>query len=233
MQTTAASTDVAAVRLERIGKRYGAGAPVLSGIDWALKAGEFRVLTGAAGAGKTTLLRIVSLAEPPSSGRLILFGSDTAGLDRAARAALRRRIGIVFEDARIIDDWTVADNVALPLRIAGAARREIARNVPELLAWVGLDKRIDAPGSILPGSERQLVAIARALVGRPELLVADEPAANLDADSVLQLARIFRNMNRLGTTVLVATRDTAFARHLGEPAFHLEDGRLSADRVAV
>ncbi len=163
----------------------------------------------------------------------MLFGSDAARLDRAARSALRRRIGIVFQDVRVVEDWTVADNVALPLRIAGAAQREIARNVPELLAWVGLEKRIDARGSTLSHSERQLVSIARAIVGRPELLIADEPTGNLDEETVLLLARIFRNINRVGTTVLIATRDTAFARHLGEPAFRLENGRLSAERVAL
>ncbi len=111
-----------------------------------LDPGGFCLLTGLGNAGKTTLLRIISLAARPSSGRLMLFGSDAARLDRAARSALRRRIGIVFQDVRVVEDWTVADNVALPLRIAGAAQREIARNVPELLAWVGLEKRIDARG---------------------------------------------------------------------------------------
>ena len=233
MQTTAASTDTAVVRLDRIGKRYGAGPPVLSDISWSLDPGGFCLLTGASNTGKTTLLRIISLAARPSSGRLMLFGSDTARLDRAALSAMRRRIGIVFQDARVVEDWTVADNVALPLRIAGAAQRDIARNVPELLAWVGLEKRIDAPSSTLSHSERQLVAIARAIVGRPELLIADEPTGNLDEETVLLLARIFRNMSRLGTTVLIATRDIAFARHFGEPVFRLENGRLSADKSSV
>jgi cell division transport system ATP-binding protein len=213
--------------------QYGAGPPILSGVTWSLDAGGFCLLTGAAGAGKTTLLQIISLAARPRSGRLMLFGSDTARLDRTARSALRRRIGIVFQDVRVVEDWTVADNVALPLRIAGAAPREIARNVPELLAWMGIEKRIDAPVSALSHSERQLVAIARAIVGRPELLIADEPTGNLDEDTVLLLARIFRNMRRLGTTVLIATRDIVFARNLGEPAFRLENGGLSADRVAL
>jgi cell division transport system ATP-binding protein len=198
-----------------------------------LDAGGFCVVTGAEGAGKTTLLRIISLTEPPSSGRLMLFGDDAGRLDRMARSALRRRIGIVFQDVRLIEDWTVAENVALPLRIAGAAPREIARNVPELLAWVGLEKRTDAPSAILSHSERQLVAIARAIVGQPELLVADEPTRSLDEAAVLLVARIFRNMHQLGTTVLIATCDIAFARHLGEPAFRLENGRLSADREAL
>jgi cell division transport system ATP-binding protein len=233
VRTTAASADTAAVRLEHVVKRYGADPPILSDISWSLDAGGFCVLTGAARAGKTTLLRIISLATRPSSGRLMLFGSDTARLDRVRRSALRRRVGIVFQDVRVVEDWTVAENVALPLRIAGAAQREIARNVPELLAWVGLEKRADAPGSSLSHSERQLVGIARAIVGRPELLVADEPTGHLDEAAVLLVARIFRNMSRLGTTVLIATRDIAFARHLGGPTLRLENGRLSEDPAAL
>jgi cell division transport system ATP-binding protein len=229
VQTTAASTDTAVVRLEHIGKGYDSGPPILSDISVSLDPGGFCVLTGAGGSGKTTLLKIVALAARSSSGRLMLFGSDTGRLDRAGHTALRRRIGVVFQDIRVVEDWSVADNVALPLRVAGAPQREIARNVPELLAWLGLEKRLDTPVSKLSGSERQLVAIARAVVGRPELLIADEPSGNVDEETALTLARIFQSMNRLGTTVLIATRDIAFARHLGEQTLHLENGTLSAD----
>ena len=221
------------VRLEHIGKRYGVGAPILSDISLSLDPGGLCTLTGAAGAGKTTLLKIISLAERPTSGHLALFGSDTGRLDRAARAALRRRMGIVFQEVRVIDDWSVADNVALPLRIAGTAQREIARNVPELLAWMGLEKRIDVPAAKLSGSERQLVAIARAIVGRPELLIADEPTGNVDEETALLLARIFQSMTRLGTTVLIATHNVAFARHLGERVLRVENGQLSSGPCPV
>ena len=226
VRMTAASADTAVVRLDRIGKRYG-GAPVLSDISLSLDPGAFCLLTGASGAGKTTLLRIVSLAEAPGSGRLILFGSDTGRLDRATRAALRRRIGIVFQDARIVEDWSVADNVALPLRLAGTDEREIARNLAELLAWLGLEKRIGAPALTLSGSERQLVAIARAVIGRPELLIADEPIGNVDAETAALLERIFRSMNRLGTTVLIATHDVAAGRRPGDRVLRLDNGLLS------
>ena len=229
MQTTASSADTAVVRLEHIAKRYGAGAPVLSDISLALEPGGFCLLTGGRGAGKTTLLRIISLAERPSGGRLMLFGSDASRLDRDARTALRRRIGLVFQDVRLVEDWSVADKVALPLRIAGAAEREIGRNVSELLAWLGLEKRIDMPASTLSGGERRLVAIARAVIGRPELLIADDPAGNVDEETAHLLARIFQSMNRLGTTVLIATHDTAFAGHPGARALRLENGRLSAN----
>ena len=220
-------------RLEHIGKRYGAGAPILSDISLSLDPGGFYVLTGGRGAGKTTLLRIVSLAERPTGGRLMLFGADAGSLDRAARAALRRRIGMVFQDLRIVEDWSIADNVALPLRIAGTAEREIGRNVSELLAWLGLEKRIDVPASALSGGERQLVAIARAIVGRPELLIADEPTSNIDEATALLLARILQSMNRLGTTVLIATRNAAFVQHPDGRVLRLENGRLSAGPCPV
>jgi cell division transport system ATP-binding protein len=223
---TSAAADTAVVRLEHIGKRYG-GAPVLADILLSLDPGGFCLLTGAGGAGKTVLLKIISLAERPDSGRLILFGSDTRRLDRAARTALRRRIGIVFQDARIVEDWSVADNIALPLRLAGTDEREIAGNLAELLVWLGLDKRIAAPASTLSGSERQLVATARAIIGRPDLLIADEPTGNVDAETAPLLARIFRSMNRLGTTVVIATHDIAVARHPGDRVLRLENGRLS------
>ncbi len=232
MQTTA-SADKAAVRLEHIGKRYGTDAPILSDISLSLDPGGFCLLTGVSGTGKTTLLKVIALAERPTSGRLALFGSDTGRLDRAGRAALRRRIGIVFQDVRVIEDWSAADNVALPLRIAGTAEREIGKNIRELLAWLGLEKRIDVPASALSGSERRRVAIARALVGRPELLIADDPTGNVDEETALLLARIFQSMNWLGTTVLIATHDVAFAHHLGEPALRLKNGKLSTDSCPV
>lgn len=224
---TAASADTAVVKLDRISKRYGAGAPILSDVSLSLDPGGFCLLTGKAGAGKTTLLKIASLAARPDSGRVVLFGRDTGRLDRTALAALRRRIGIVFQDARIVEDWSIADNVALPLRLAGTAEREIRQNVPELLAWLGLEKRMDAPAAALSGSERQRVAIARAVVGRPELLIADEPTGNVDAETALLLARIFQSMNRLGTTILIATHDLAVARNFGGRILCLENGLLS------
>ena len=125
------------------------------------------------------------------------------------------------------DPWSVADNIALPLRLAGTDEREIAGNLAELLTWLGLEKRTDAPASTLSGSERQLVATARAIIGRPDLLIADEPTGNVDAETAPLLARIFRSINRLGTTVVIATRDIAVARHPGDRVLHLENGRLS------
>lgn len=216
------------VSLDHIGKRYAAGGQVLSDISLTLEAGGFYFLTGPTGAGKTTLLRLIYLAERPSEGRLQLFEKEPATLDRAEVAALRRRIGVVFQDLRLIDELSVGDNVALPLRIAGADERSVAENVPALLSWVGLAERADAPAATLSGGERQRAAIARAIVHSPELLIADEPAGNVDDEAAVLLVRVFERLNRLGTTVLIATHDTAFADQFDHRRFHLDRGMLSA-----
>jgi cell division transport system ATP-binding protein len=215
------------VTLEHVGKRYGAGAPILSDVSLQLEPGGFYFLTGASGAGKTTLLKLLYLAERPSGGRVSLFGTDTAALNGAGQAALRRRIGIVFQDFRLLDELTAAENVALALRIAGVGERQIRTNVPELLSWVGLANRGDAVAATLSGGERQRIAIARAIVRRPELLIADEPTGNVDDDVAMLLVRVFERINRLGTTVLIATHDIAFARQFKHRRFHLDRGMLS------
>src|SRR5580700_9923222 len=189
------ATERAVVRLEHIGKRWDDGAELLHDISLALAPGDFCFLTGASGAGKTTL-----------------FDSDAATLDRAARAALRRRIGIIFQDFRLVDELSMRDNVALPLRIAGAGDREIGDDIPDLLGWLGTEDRIAARPPLLSASEKQRVAIARAIVHRPELLLADEPTGHVDDETALLLVRAFEQINALGTTVLIATHDTAFAR---------------------
>ena len=217
---------MAVVTLEHIGKRYDTGLPVLTDVSLTLEPGAFHFLTGASGAGKTTLLKIITLAERPSHGRLTLFDADSAALDRTARAALRRRIGIVFQDAWLIDELSAHDNVALPLRIAGTAERQIRDNVTELLAWVGLAERAASPAAALSGGERQLVAIARAIIARPKLLIADEPTANGGDETALLLVRLFERINTLGTTVLIASDDIAFASRFAHRRFHLDHGML-------
>jgi cell division transport system ATP-binding protein len=227
---------MAVVSLEHVGKRYDTGATILSDVSLDLERGGFYFLTGASGAGKTTLLRIIHLAEQPSRGRVRLLGADAATLDRGARAALRRRIGVVFQDLRLIDELSAGDNVALPLRIAGAPERQIRDNVAELLTWVGLAERTAAPAGTLSGGQRQRIAIARAIVHRPVLLIADEPTGNVDDDVALLLVRIFERINRLGTTVLIATHDIAFAHQFAHRRLHLDRGMLldsSADFAAA
>ena len=222
------------VRLEHIEKRADTGVPIISDASLALEKGGFYFLTGLSGAGKTTLLRLITLAERPTHGSLILFGADTASLDRDARAALRRRIGMVFQDLRLIDTLSAGDNVALPLRIAGAPEHEVRDNVAALLAWVGLAGRADVPTATLSGGERQRVAIARAIVRRPELLIADEPTGNGSEETADLMVRIFEQINRLGTTVLIATDNVAFARRFEHQRFHLDRGMLlDADAAAA
>jgi cell division transport system ATP-binding protein len=224
---------MAVVRLEQIGKRYGPGAAVLTDVSLTLEEGGFYFLTGASGAGKTTLLRVIALAEPPSRGRLTLFDADAAALDRAARAALRRRIGMVFQEGWLIPELSAVDNVALPLRIAGIPEREVAGNVAELLAWVGLEGRAGVRTASLSGGERRRAAIARAIVGRPELLIADEPTGNGGDEIALLLVRVFERINRLGTTVLIATDDTQFAQQFEHRHFHLDRGMLRDGGAAL
>jgi cell division transport system ATP-binding protein len=221
---------LAVVRLENIGKSYGAGADVLRDISLTLEPGEFCCVSGASGAGKTTLLNIIALAERPSSGSVTLFDIDALAADRASRAALRRRIGIVFQDLRLLDHLSVHDNIGLPLRIAGVPEDEIREHVNELADWLGLAHRIDRRPAILSTSERQRIAIARAIVTRPDLLVADEPMARADGETAATLAHVFERLNGLGTTMVIATHDAALARQFECRHLHLERGELmSAD----
>jgi cell division transport system ATP-binding protein len=223
---TTALAEPVVVRLQNVAKRYGAGAEILHDVSLALEPGGFYFLTGASGAGKTSLLSIVCLVEPPSRGALRLFGTDAAGLDRAGRAALRRRIGIVFQDCRLIEDLSVADNIALPLRIAGAPEQEIRDRVAALMRWFGLERQIEARPGALSGGDRQRIAVARAIVSVPDLLVADEPTGPLDDESADLLIRVFERLNTLGKTVLIATHDSRLASRFEHPRFHLERGSL-------
>src|SRR5580704_10448701 len=220
-------SESAVVRLENIGKRYGPDGEVLRDVSLSLDAGGFYFLTGVSGAGKTTLLKIIYLAEPPTRGVVTLFDTAAASADRATHTALRRRIGIVFQDFRLVDHLSVRDNVALPLRIAGAPEREIRENVPELLGWMGLEGKLDFRPATLSGGEQQRVAIARAIVRRPDLLIADEPTGNVDDEIAMLLVRIFERINKLGTTVLIATHDVAFASQFTHRRYHLDRGGLS------
>ncbi len=220
------------VRFENVGMRYGTGPEVLHDITLRLEAGSFHFLTGASGAGKTSLLRLISLAERPSRGLASLFGEDLSRLTRAALAALRRRIGVVFQDFRLIPHLSAFDNVALPLRIAGVAESKLRDDVREMLAWVGLADRLDARPPTLSGGQQQRVAIARAVVTRPKLLVADEPTGNVDDAMAQRLMRLFEELNKLGTTLIVATHNAALARQSGRPLLHLENGELAAPAAA-
>jgi cell division transport system ATP-binding protein len=214
------------LRFENVGMRFGAGSEILRDVTFLLEAGSFTFLTGASGAGKTTLLKLMFLAEPPTRGLITLFGHDLATTRRSIYPALRRRIGVVFQDFRLLDHLSAFDNVALPLRLAGRRAGDYARDVKELLGWVGLGEKLDARPPTLSGGEQQRVAIARAVVARPDLLLADEPTGNVDADIAQRLVRLFAELNRLGTTVLIATHDRTLLERTQAREMRLVDGRL-------
>lgn len=215
------------VRFENVGLRYGTGAEVLRDLSFGLESGSLHMLLGASGAGKTSLLKLLYLAQLPTRGRLTLFGSEVGETDRNARPALRRRIGVVFQDFRLVPHLSTFDNVALPLRLAGAPESDVRDNVEEMLKWVDLSARRDARPATLSGGEQQRVAIARAVIGRPQLLVADEPTGNVDSDMSARLLHLFQELNKLGTTIVIATHDVNLAFGLaGAKQLRLERGSL-------
>jgi cell division transport system ATP-binding protein len=188
--------------------------------------GEFAFLTGPSGAGKSSLLRLLFLAQRPSRGAIRLFGEDVAKLNRKSLPALRRRIGVVFQEFRLLDHLTTYDNVALPLRVAGHGESSYRADVTDLLSWVGLADQARAYPPVLSGGEKQRAAIARAVIAKPELLVADEPTGNVDPVLANRLLHLFVELNRLGTTVLIATHDHSLVQRARAPVYHLEDGHL-------
>lgn len=219
------------VRFENVGMRYGGGPEVLRDVSFELTGGSFTFLTGLSGAGKTTLLKLISLAEPPSRGLITLFGEELATARRRDLPALRRRIGVVFQDFRLLDHLTALDNVALPLRVRGVRESEIQKHVPELLAWVGLADHLGAKPSTLSGGQKQRVAIARAVIGRPDLLLADEPTGNVDDHIAMRLMYLFEELNKLGTTIVVATHNELLVqRFVHLPRIHLEHGMVTRMR---
>ncbi len=215
------------VRFENVGMRFRDGPAVLENIGFTLPPGSFHFLTGPSGAGKSTLLKLIYLALKPSSGRIRLFDRDVAGIPRREQPDLRRRIGVVFQDFRLLGHLTALDNVALPLRIAGAKQSLIRRHVPELLDWVGLGDHMNALPATLSGGQQQRVAIARAVIGRPKLLLADEPTGNVDDQIAMRLLFLFEELNRMGTTVLIATHNNMLVDRFSYPRLDLRDGRLS------
>ena len=202
-------------------------------LDFRLSKGGFYFLTGPSGAGKTSLLKLLYLAQRPTRGRIRLFGEELTDAPRDTLPGFRRRIGVVFQDFRLIRHLSALDNVALPLRIAGASEAEAEGPVREMLAWVGLADRASARPPTLSGGEQQRVAIARAVINRPDLLVADEPTGNVDAEMARRLLHLFTSLNELGTTVVVATHDVGLiSATAGAQMIRLENGSL-VDRTGA
>ena len=220
------------VRFEAVGLHYGgrsprrAAAEVLHDLSFTIPPGDFRWLLGSSGAGKTSLLRLMYLAVRPTRGRLSILGTDVHTARRRDLPRLRRRIGVVFQDFRLLPHLSAYDNVALPLRLAGRPEGQIRADVTEMLRWVGLSRKLDIRPAALSGGEQQRVAIARAVITRPKLLLADEPTGNLDEEQAERLMQLFKEMNRIGTTVVVATHNDALVARHPAKALRLSNGHL-------
>ena len=226
------------VAFEDVSLRYGTTRPagqvteedhsntILKSLNFELSAGSFHFLTGPSGAGKTSLLKMIYLAQKPTSGQITLFGEAIRPHDRVQTARLRSNLGIVFQEFRLLDHLNVFDNAALPLFVHGQPFKKYHDDVTELLSWVGLKNRLQAMPHVLSGGEKQRLAIARAVVTRPTLILADEPTGNIDYAMGLRIIRLFIELNRLGATVLVATHDEGLVKASGMPVLELSDGHI-------
>ena len=214
------------IRFENVGLRYGLGPEVLRDLDFEIDGHSFQFLTGPSGAGKTSLLRLMLLSLRPTRGLISMFDHDTATLSKDGKASLRRRIGIVFQDFRLLDHITTYENVALPLRVLGQEEADHRSQVVELLQWVGLGDRMAALPPVLSGGEKQRAAIARAVIARPQLLLADEPTGNVDPNLGQRLLRLFVELNKSGTAVIIATHDIALMDQYDARRLVLHEGRL-------
>lgn len=217
------------VKFDNVGLRYGTDPEVLSNLSFTLHPGSFYFLTGASGAGKTSLLKMLYLAQRPSRGAIRMFGQDVVTMPQDRLPLLRRRLGVVFQNFRLVPHLTAFDNVALPLRLAGTEESKVVKAVGDMLDWVGLAHRTHALPATLSGGEQQRVAIARAVIARPRLLIADEPTGNVDPDMALKLLRLFEALNsRVGTTVVVATHDVHLLKKVPDSLImRLHKGQLS------
>ena len=214
------------VHFDRVSLRYGRGPEILSDVNFVLPQSSFTFLTGPSGAGKSTLLKFCYMALSPSRGLINLFGKDTSLLANAQQQALKRRIGVVLQDFHLIEHLSVFENVALSLRVAGLSRAQYSNDVTELLQWVGLGDRMQALPPTLSGGEKQRAAIARAVIAKPDLLIADEPTGNVDPVIGRRLLRLFAEMNRMGTTIMIATHDVDLITEFDARVLRIEDGRV-------
>jgi len=214
------------VRFENVGLRYGLGPEVLRDLNFHIPAHSFQFLTGPSGAGKTSLLRLLFLSLRPTRGLINLLGQDVSLLDKEGVADLRKRIGIVLQDFRLLDHMSTYENVALPFRVMGRPESSYRKEVIDLLRWVGLGERMDALPPVLSGGEKQRAAIARAVIARPLLLLADEPTGNVDPTLARRLLRLFIELNRTGTAVIIATHDIGLMDQIDARRMVLHEGRL-------
>ncbi len=217
------------VQFDNVGVRYGMGPEVLRDLTFSIAPRSFQFLTGPSGAGKTTLLRLILLSAKPTRGLVSLFGREVSRISKAELTTQRRRMGVVFQDFRLLNHLTTYENVALPLRVQGREESSYRAEVVELLRWVGLGERMHVLPPVLSGGEKQRAAIARALIAQPELLLADEPTGNVDPPLARRLLRLFVELNRLGTSVVIATHDFGLMDQVDARRFVLGEGRLHID----
>ena len=217
------------VRFEKVSLKYDGNqgnTQVLKNVTFDLKKGSFNFLTGSSGAGKSSLLKLMYLGHKPSGGKVEIFGEKIVALNRFELAILRRKIGVVFQDFRLLNNLSALENVALPLRIAGAKPKQITQHVSELLSWVGLSEKIDDFPTALSDGEKQRVAIARAVIGRPNLLLADEPTGSIDSEQGERIMHLFEELNKIGTTTVIATHDNNLTSKFGYPELQLVNGSI-------
>jgi len=215
------------IEFKKVGLKYGDDPEILSDLTFSIAPGSFHFLTGPSGAGKTSLLRLLLLSLRPSRGRITMFGENVSRLKQDRLLQMRRHIGIVFQEFRLLDHLTTFENVALPLRVRGQPEEEYADNVKELLEWVGLGARMHARPPVLSGGEKQRAAIARAVIGRPDILLADEPTGNVDPELSERLVHLFAELNRMGTTIIIATHELPLLEKFNYPQMMLANGKLS------
>ncbi len=221
------------IRFDHVGLRYGIGPEVLSDITFTLEPGSFHFLSGPSGAGKTSLMSLLYLGRRPTRGVISMFGQPLSTINRAQMGALRQRIGVVFQDFRLMGHLSAFDNVALPLRIGGRPEKEIRDNVEELMHWVGLGESLQSLPSTLSGGQQQRIAIARAVIARPRLLLADEPTGNLDDDIGYRLMHLFEQLNRMGTTIVIATHNQSMMDRFNHPRLILDRGALRVETPSL
>ncbi len=214
------------IRCNNISLEYVTGKPVLRQVNLHLEPGSFTFVSGASGAGKSSLLSLLALSLKPNAGTMHLFGADVTDLPREELPLVRRKIGTVFQDFQLLNHLTVAENVALPLKISGESKSDIQTKVKELIGWIGLEGFADVRPPLLSGGQKQRVAIARAVINKPLLILADEPTGNLDHELSMKLMYLFRSLNKVGTTIVFATHDSSLLEAFEYPTIYLRDGQL-------
>ena len=219
------------IKFEHVGLRYGVGPEILTEVNFNLNPGSFHFLSGPSGAGKTSLMSLLYLGQRPTRGLMTMFGQNVGQLNRKELKLLRQRIGVVFQDFRLLSHMSAFDNIALPLRINGQSEKEIKKNVEELMEWVGLGDHQHMLPDTMSGGQQQRIAVARAVITRPQLLLADEPTGNLDDEIGLRLMNLFDQLNRMGTTVVIASHNTALIEKFGQHSrLILDNGQARVEK---